>query len=100
MIPTNDFVTDICGKMSGVLDQFQLERLRNVLFIGLQDCVIDKPDTEIVPYEARENEWYIKKYLVAKKVAGLTQKTLSYYSKTLNSNLWKRAERAYRILQR
>lgn len=84
MIPTNEFVTDICGRMSGILDQFQLERLRNVLFIELQDCVIDKPDTEIVPYEARENVWYIKKFLVAKKVAGLSEKSLSYYSKTLN----------------
>lgn len=93
MIPTNEFVTDICGKMSGVLDQFQLERLRNVLFVGLQDCVIDKPDTEIVPYEARENEWYIKKFLVAKKVAGLTQKSLSYYSKTLNHILCETMEK-------
>lgn len=84
MIPTNEFINDICEKMSGVLERFQLERLRNVLFIELQNCTIDKPDTKIVPYEARENEWYIKKFLVAKKVAGLTEPTLAYYSKTLN----------------
>lgn len=93
MIPISEFVTDICGKMSGVLDQFQLERLRNVLFIELQDCVIDKPDTEIVPYEARENDWYIKKFLVAKKVAGLTEKSLLYYSKTLNRILCETIEK-------
>lgn len=31
MIPSNEFVVDVCGKMSSVLDQFQTERLRNVL---------------------------------------------------------------------
>lgn len=83
MIPTNEFVTDICGRMSNVLDQYQLERLRNVLYLSFQDCVIDKPEREIVPYEARENEWYVKKFLVAKQVAGLTPKSLRAYSAAL-----------------
>lgn len=84
MIPTNEFVVDVCGKMSSVLDQFQTERLRNVLFLTLQDCTIEKLETEIIPFEARENEWYVKKFLIAKKVNGLTPKTLKNYSHTLN----------------
>ena len=41
MVPNNEFVDEVADRMARTFDQFQLERLRNVLILSLQDCTID-----------------------------------------------------------
>lgn len=83
MIPTNEFVNDVCDDMSEVLDPFQRERLKNVLVLRLQDCTIDRLETAVVPYEGMGNELMIKKFIVSKKILGLSERTLKYYKMEL-----------------
>lgn len=83
MIPTSEFVADICDDMSEILDPFQRERLKNVLVLRFKDCTIERLETAIVPYEGMGNDLMIKKFIVAKKIVGLSEKTLQYYAREL-----------------
>lgn len=83
MVPNNEFVDEVADRMARTFDQFQLERLRNVLILSLQDCTIEDDAMSIVPYDGRNNEWYLKQFIVTKKSAGLADKTLKHYNQTL-----------------
>lgn len=91
-IALSDLILNICGDMSPVLDNFQLERLKNVMMIALQDCIIERADRQLVVYESRDNDWYVQKYLVTKQVSGCTKRTLQHYNDTLQS--------VFRIIQK
>ena len=79
IIKTQDFVTNVCGKMTDVPNIEEMERLRGVLFLSLKNRRVQKEDTEIAIYEAKDNEWYINRFLMTKKVNGLTERTLKSY---------------------
>lgn len=83
IIKTQDFVTNVCGKMTDVLNIEEMERLRGVLFLSLKNRRVQKEDTEIAIYEAKDNEWYINRFLMTKKVNGLTERTLKSYCERL-----------------
>ena len=55
----------------------------NCLYIILQDYDITKKSTELVEYRGDDNLLLIKKFLVAKKIKGCTDRTLCYYSKEI-----------------
>ena len=55
----------------------------NSLYITLQHYDIQKKSTEIVEYVPENNEYFIKKFLVAKKTKGCTDRTLQYYNKEI-----------------
>ena len=52
----------------------------NALYITLQNYDIQRKSTELVEYQPDDNEYLIKKFLVAKKVKGCTDRTLKYYA--------------------
>lgn len=54
------------------------------LFMILNDYEITKRCTEVATTEQRDIDFYVKKFLMAKKVKGLTPKTLTKYRETLS----------------
>ena len=54
------------------------------LFMVLNDYEITKRCTEIATTEQRDIDFYVKKFLLAKKVKGLSTKTLTKYQQTLS----------------
>lgn len=52
----------------------------NSLYISLQHYDIQKKSTELAEYKPEDNEYLIKKFLIAKKVKGCTDRTLQYYN--------------------
>lgn len=61
----------------------------NSLYITFQHYDISKRSTELAEYHPEDNEYYIKKFLIAKKTKGCTDRTLKYY-----------ATEAHKILER
>ena len=54
--------------------------VENALYILLQDYNIDRKVTEIVKYEPETNEALVKRFLVVKKIKGLTDRSLKQYA--------------------
>lgn len=52
----------------------------NSLYITLQYYDIHKKSTELAEYVPEDNEFYIKKFLIAKKTKGCTDRTLKFYN--------------------
>lgn len=59
----------------------------NSLYITLQHYDIQKKSTELAEYHPEDNEYLIKKFLVAKKVKGCTDRTLKYYASEVKKTL-------------
>lgn len=55
----------------------------NCLYIVLEGYDIQKKSTDIVKYQGEDNQYLIKKFLVAKKIKGCTDKTLLMYGKEI-----------------
>lgn len=53
--------------------------VENSLYIIMQDYNIERKSTEIAKYEPDSNEALVKKFLVVKKIKGLTERTLKQY---------------------
>lgn len=56
----------------------------NALYIALQHYDVTKKNTEIAEYKAEDNEYYVRKFLIAKKTKGCTDRTLKYYATELD----------------
>jgi site-specific recombinase XerD len=61
--------------------------VENALYVLLQHYDFTKKSTELVEYVPDDNEMLIKKFLVAKKIKGCTERTLQYYGKGLRNVL-------------
>lgn len=59
----------------------------NCLYIILKDYDITKKSTDLVQYIPDDNELLIKKFLVAKKIKGCTDRTLKYYNSEIHKSL-------------
>ena len=59
----------------------------NSLYITLQHYDIQKKSTELAEYVPEDNEYYIKKFLIAKKTKGCTDRTLKYYNEESHKTL-------------
>lgn len=59
----------------------------NALYICLQQYDIQRKSTELAEYHPEDNEFLIKKFLVAKKVKGCTDRTLKYYASEVKKTL-------------
>lgn len=57
--------------------------LRNIILVKMNDYEISREEREIVVYEGNVNDNLLKSFLIAKKVNGLTDRTLRYYRYTL-----------------
>ena len=61
------------------LDYDTSQKLRNIILLKLDDYDISKKEKSIVEYTGGELEYFVKKFLVTKKVQGCTDRTLGYY---------------------
>ena len=75
-------VIDITNDMSGKLSNAQLDELKRVLYVRVAPLDIRAAESNIVPYGSTNNN-FIKQFIVAKSVEGLSTKSLYYYRKTL-----------------
>ncbi len=59
----------------------------NCLYIALQDYSVTKKSTELAEYKPDDNNMLIKKFLVAKKIKGCSDKTLKFYNQEITKAL-------------
>lgn len=62
--------------------------LKSVLYMALKDVQIKPAETAIVVGHENKNEWFIKRFLIIKTVAGLSKRTLEYYEKEIRRFLY------------
>lgn len=58
--------------------------LKNILYMQLAGYEVTKKSTEIVEYKGDENEKLIQKFIISKKIKGLTDRSLHYYNTELH----------------
>ncbi|MBQ8128868.1 MAG: tyrosine-type recombinase/integrase [Clostridia bacterium] len=64
------------------------DEVRADLYILLHDVDIVRRTTDLIPYEGDENSDLLKRFIVAKKVKGCTQRTLEFYYTTISKILF------------
>lgn len=62
---------------------FDTEGVKSKLIMTLNNYEVIERTTEIIPYEGGDIEKYIKMFLISKRIAGRTERTLDVYKKTL-----------------
>lgn len=77
-----------------VTDEFAVN---NALYVILSGYNVEKATTDIVPYRTETNEILIKRFIVAKKIKGCTDRTLKYYAKQLTVILAKIGKNAVEV---
>ena len=65
-----DLIQDLEARMMGILDNYQLERLHEVLV------------QTIVNYEEEKEKDYLGLFVAAKRVEGCSENTIRYYQST------------------
>lgn len=85
----NDIVYKIIYKMLDVLNTDKIESLKNVINIVLNDYEISKKEKSLVTYNDGEIDFFMKRFLVTKKVEGCTDRTIQMYGTTITKILYK-----------
>lgn len=80
-----EFVNDVLRDMLPYLDNKQAEQLRTVLNHNLHGCKIKRDDTEAYIDIAEENQRLTDTFLSAKRIEGCSEKSLTYYRKTIET---------------
>lgn len=73
-------VNDIVAKMIPFIPTEATDKLKAVCFVVLNDYKLEKEETAIALYEDKSLDYYIQKFIVAKKVQGCSDNTLHYYA--------------------
>jgi len=74
----NELIEMIMQKMLPYLDNAQLERLQDVLDYCMHQVTIEDESSSL-PKPDESNEVLMMKFLSAKRVEGLSEKTIRYY---------------------
>lgn len=77
-----EVITVILQQMAPYLEESQMAELKGTLYICLQDYEIQKKQTDIAVYEDNASA-YLRKFLLERGAAGLSQETLDNYKLTL-----------------
>lgn len=81
-----EFIFEIEQKIAHILNNKQIEELHKVLihsFFGVTIYRNNKNDIE----KDKENEEYLKDFIIAKRVEGCSEKTIKYYDSTIKNAL-------------
>lgn len=85
---------EVCQQMSDVLNEEQLCKLKNVLFINFHEKIIVEEKREIIPTEKDTDMAQLQMFVTAKKIAGRKDNTLKayvseliYFRNTINKRL-------------
>lgn len=77
---------DLINKITFEISKFAPDNtaeIQNILITNLFNYDIVNKETELVEYNGSKNEIFLKKFLIAKSVAGCTKKTLESYKNTI-----------------
>ena len=61
--------------------------VQNVLYVMLENYTMERKSTQLTVYEPDSNEALLKRFLMAKKIKGLSKRTLEYYGDTIPRSL-------------
>lgn len=78
----NEVITAILQQMTPYLNDGQMAELKGTLYICLQNYDLQKKQTDITVYEDKGDN-YLRRFLMEKGAAGLSEKTLDNYKLTL-----------------
>lgn len=81
-------INNIMLQMGSCLDTFQLQQLRTILTINLNDYNIEPLKYEVQTI-VQDDDNLIKLFLINKKIEGCSDRTIQYYATELNRNLHK-----------
>lgn len=79
------FINKVCGNMTGIIDENQLLYLKNVMYSHLDYYNITSQKNEVAHYT--NDDEIINMFIVAKKIDGLSDRSLKNYSSTLKKYL-------------
>ena len=78
----NDFVNEIVISMYADIGEECATRLKNVLYMNLTRYDMSMKSTDVAIYKGDETEILLRKFLIAKKIKGCTDRTIQYYKCT------------------
>lgn len=81
----DEFVNDVLRDMLAYLDNGQAEQLRRVLKHNLSGYEIQRRTDSTAEDASAENAWLTGAFLSAKRIEGCSEKSLSYYRKTIET---------------
>lgn len=81
----DEFVNDVLRDMLAYLDNGQAEQLRRVLKHNLSGYEIQRRTDSTTEDASAENAWLTGAFLSAKRIEGCSEKSLSYYRKTIET---------------
>ena len=84
-----EFVNDVLRDMLAYLDNGQAEQLRRVLNHNLSGFEIQRNEKSDVVAAGEENSQLTKAFLSAKRIEGCSEKSLTYYRKTIETMIEK-----------
>lgn len=84
----NAITEQIVCNMMDELDANQIEKLKNISTIVLNDYEISKRELSLTTYNGNEIEYLVKKFLISKKVQGCTERTLEVYGREIPKILY------------
>lgn len=81
----NELIEEVIASLySSGFTQEQADLVRNTLLIKMERYTVQKDTTELTIYEGDINENMIRKFLITKRVAGRTDRTLQMYGSYLS----------------
>lgn len=86
-------INDICMMFDRSFKDIDLNTVRNILTVALNDCEVTRYTKALKVYEGDSNENIIKAFLVSKKVAGASDRTVKHYAFVLNQIMRKIGKR-------
>lgn len=84
----NDISYQIIYKMLGVIDSEKIDILKNAINIVLDDYEVTKKEKGLTTYNGSEIDFFVKRFLVTKKVEGCTDRTIQMYGTTITKILY------------
>jgi len=81
-------INDIMMSCLPVLSDEQADHVRNTLAIKLNSYNVERCTTDIVEYQGNEKELLLRKFLIAKRVNGCTERTIKMYGDYLKRSIY------------
>lgn len=79
----NDLINKIVISMWDEIGEQAAKRLQATLYVNLSGYDVRKISTELTVYDEKNAADYLKKFLIAKKIKGCTDRTLHFYGTSL-----------------
>lgn len=83
-----EMVNRLCLYIESVSEE-KITEIKNSIYLLLNDFEITSRSTELAEVQTDRNEYLMKKFLIAKKVKGCTERTITYYGIEIKKILWK-----------